>query len=69
MPRQYDLMQVFESKRSGKQYEVKASLSLSTGELELSCNCRGWIYNKTCKHKDYVNGNTGFPNLESVVAI
>ena len=44
----------FVSKRGGDVYFVKRELS--TGEL--SCNCKGWIYSRRCKHIDYVKSNS-----------
>jgi hypothetical protein len=41
----------FISKQGGDVYYVKRKLD--TGEL--SCNCKGWIYSRHCKHIDYVN--------------
>lgn len=49
----YQTLAKFKSKNGGDVYFVKRKLS--TGEL--SCNCKGWIYNRSCKHIDYVKAN------------
>lgn len=40
----------FISQRSREVYLVKRNLK--TGEI--SCNCRGWLYSRNCKHIGYV---------------
>ena len=45
------LVQKFRSKRSQETYEVILT------EKGFSCNCKGWIYRKYCKHLEYVLSN------------
>lgn len=44
----------FKSKYGGDVYYVKRSVK--TGEL--SCNCKHWIYLRSCKHIDYVKARS-----------
>jgi len=46
-----EVIQKFRSKRTGKIYEVILT------ERGLSCNCKGWIYHRFCKHIEYVLRN------------
>ncbi|MDP2940525.1 MAG: hypothetical protein Q8O13_10735 [Candidatus Omnitrophota bacterium] len=50
----YETLAKFISKRGGEIYFVKRKLA--TGEL--SCNCRGWLYYRHCKHIDYCYANS-----------
>ncbi len=50
----YETVAKFVSKRGGDFYFVKRKLA--TGEL--SCNCKGWLYYRHCKHIDYVKANS-----------
>lgn len=46
----YETLGKFKSKNGGDVYYVKRNLD--TGKL--SCNCKGWIYLRHCKHVDYM---------------
>jgi len=37
-----------------------------TKETELSCDCKGWIYNKKCKHIAHVNHHGGGISYEPI---
>jgi hypothetical protein len=54
MALKYETLAKFKSKNGGDIYFVKRKLS--TGEL--SCNCKGWLYYRHCKHIDYVKSNS-----------
>ncbi|MEW6008214.1 MAG: hypothetical protein AB1629_01080 [Candidatus Omnitrophota bacterium] len=54
MALKYETLAKFKSKKGGDVYFVKRKLS--TGEL--SCNCKGWLYYRHCKHIDYVKSNS-----------
>lgn len=54
MSLKYETLAKFISRRGGDVYFVKRKLS--TGEL--SCNCKGWIYSRRCKHIDYCYANS-----------
>lgn len=54
MALKYETLGKFISKKGGDAYYVKRNIS--TGEL--SCNCKGWIYNRFCKHIEYVKANS-----------
>lgn len=49
----YETLAKFISRRGGDVYWVKRRLD----SQELSCNCKGWIYSRLCKHIDYVKAN------------
>lgn len=55
--REYTTVGVFQSKRTGEIYKVKSSISQLTDHLELTCNCKGGIYYKSCKHITHVEEN------------
>ncbi len=66
----YETLGKFISKRGGDVYWVKRRLD--TGEL--SCNCKGWIYSRKCKHIDYVKANpflelTDIPTYKEALAM
>jgi len=50
MPMLYETIAKFKSRKGGEVYFVKRKLL--TGEF--SCNCKGWLYYKHCKHIYYV---------------
>lgn len=52
----------FISKRSGETYLVKQHLKTS----EISCNCKGWIYRRKCKHLTYLANNGYFAELTDI---
>lgn len=54
MALKYETLAKFVSERGGDVYFVKRKLS--TGEF--SCNCKGWLYNRHCKHIDYAKANS-----------
>lgn len=67
---QYLTVAKFISQRSGETYLVKRNLK--TGGI--SCNCRGWIYYKNCKHTNYVKSNsfvelTDIPTYQETLAV
>lgn len=49
----YQTLAKFRSKKGGGLYFVKKNLK--TGDF--SCDCKGWIYNRHCKHIDYFKDN------------
>lgn len=57
MSRDYITVGIFRSKRSGQEYKVSLSDNQLTDETELSCNCRGWIFNRKCKHITHILNN------------
>ena len=62
--RDYITLGVFKSKRSGELYKVALSQPQLSDETEVSCNCKGWAYNRNCKHIKYIeaNGRILLPN-------
>jgi hypothetical protein len=52
----------FISRRSREVYLVKQNLE--TGEI--SCNCKGWIYHKNCKHISYIKEQNFFVELTDI---
>ena len=52
--KEFKTIAVFESLRSGEIYKVKKSWNALLDELQLTCDCKGWIYNQKCKHINYV---------------
>ena len=66
----YETLAKFRSKKGGDVYFVKRKLA--TGEL--SCNCKGWLYYRHCKHIDYVKSNsfvelTDIPTYQEAIAM
>ena len=66
--RDYITLGVFKSKRSGEIYKVSLSQPQLSEETEMSCNCRGWIYNRNCKHIKYVE-NCGEILPEQIIVL
>jgi len=54
MALKYETLAKFKSRKGGDVYFVKRKLSTS----ELSCNCKGWLYYRYCKHIDYCYANS-----------
>jgi hypothetical protein len=55
--RDYITLGVFKSKRSGQIYKVSLSQPQMSEETEVSCNCKGWVFNRNCKHIKYVENS------------
>ena len=67
--RDYITVGIFKSKRSGEEYKVSLScnITLDDNETELSCNCKGWIYHRKCKHIAHVlHGSNEILQTEAV---
>lgn len=54
MALEYETLAKFISKRNNNVYLAKRKLSSG----ELSCNCKGWLYFRHCKHVNYVKVKT-----------
>jgi len=67
--KEYLTVGVFKSLRSGEGYKVKESYNLLEEKKEFTCDCKGFIYNRHCKHVDYVHSHGRNHDVEDVIAI
>jgi hypothetical protein len=59
----------FQSKNSGHYYIVHQSKNQLTDEIELTCTCKGYIFNKKCKHIEYVKNNPELRTFQQITDI
>lgn len=67
--KEYLTVGIFKSERSGEIYKVKESYNLLLEQKELTCNCKGWIFNKKCKHITYICEHGKNLNVDDLVQI